>query len=178
MGSVDFWCPLINDFQTNESFFRGREKFKEKVIVYTCLIPGGPWLNRLLDQERIRQVHFGWGAARYNISGYLHWGLNQYQADPWKQSVVKHPSPVATANNFLPAGDTHVVYPGESGPLSSTRFEAHRAGIEDYELLMKLRETQPEKADRLVGRLFRSYTDYETSLPLYRSVRREMLAAL
>lgn len=177
-GAVDFWCPLINDFQVNESFFRERERKGEKVIVYTCLIPGGPWLNRLLDQERIRPVHFGWGAARYGISGFLHWGLNQYRGDPWKQSVVKHPSPVATADNFLPAGDTHVVYPGESGPLSSTRFEAHRLGIEDFELLATLRERDPGRADDLVSRLFRTYTDYETSLPLYRNVRRDLLESL
>jgi hypothetical protein len=177
-GAVDFWCPLINDFQVNESFFRERERNGEKVIVYTCLIPGGPWLNRLLDQQRIRPVYFGWGAARYGISGFLHWGLNQYRADPWKQSVVKHPSPVATTDNFLPAGDTHVVYPGESGPLSSTRFEAHRLGIEDFELLETLRLRDPKRMDALVSRLFRTYTDYETSLSAYRSVRRELLEAL
>ena len=77
-GAVDIWCPTIDDFQKNEAFFRSREQHNEKVLVYTCLIPGGKWLNRLLDQERLRQVYFGWGAARYNTSGYLHWGLNQY----------------------------------------------------------------------------------------------------
>lgn len=177
-GAVDFWCPLINDFQENESFFRGREKNGEKVIVYTCLIPGGPWLNRLLDHERIRQVHFGWGAARYGTSGFLHWGLNQYNVNPWEQSVVKHPSPAAGSDNFLPAGDTHVVYPGETGPLSSTRFEAHRMGIEDFELLEVLRQRDPKRMDALVSRLFRTYTDYETSLAAYRSVRRELLEGL
>jgi hypothetical protein len=91
---------------------------------------------------------------------------------------VKHPSPVATADNFLPAGDTHVVYPGESGPLSSTRFEAHRLGIEDFELLETLRLRDPKRMDALVSRLFRTYTDYETSLSAYRSVRRELLEAL
>ena len=61
--------------------------------------------------------------------------MNQYKADPFKHSVIKHPSPQASSNNFLPAGDTHVIYPGKNGPLSSLRFEAHRKGIEDYELL-------------------------------------------
>ena len=174
-GAIDLWCPLINDFQENEAFFRGRETQGEKVLVYTCLIPGGPWLNRTLDMEHLRQVYFGWGAARYHTSGYLHWGLNQYHADPFEQSVVHHPSPVATPNNFLPAGDTHIVYPGKNGPLSSLRFEAHRIGIEDYEILRRLKEEKPKVQSRLVKKLFRSYTDYELSVKKYRRIRKKVM---
>lgn len=175
VGAVDIWCPLINDFQENETFFREREKHNEKVLVYTCLIPGGPWLNRLLDQEKLRQVYFGWGAAHYNTSGFLHWGLNQYHADPWSQSVVHHPAPGAGVNNFLPAGDTHIIYPGEDGPLSSVRLEAHRIGIEDYELLTILKEKNTELAAELINKLFRSYTDYSTSVKTYREVKKRLL---
>ena len=175
-GSVDVWCPTIDDFQKNEEFFRARRNLGEDVLVYTCLIPGGQWLNRLLDQERLRQVYFGWGAAAYNTSGFLHWGLNQYLVpDPFQQSVVHHPSPVATANNFLPAGDSHVIYPG---PLSSTRFEAHRLGIEDFELLQLLQKKDKVKANDLIGRIFKSYTDYSTDIGLYRATRKALLEAL
>lgn len=177
-GAIDIWCPLINDFQENESFFREREKKGEKVLVYTCLIPGGKWLNRTLDMEKLRQVYFGWGAARYNTGGYLHWGLNHYQADPFEQSVVKHPSPAASANNYLPAGDTHIVYPGKKGPLSSVRFEAHRIGCEDYELLHRLKNTNPSKHNRLVGKVFKSYTEYTLDLKKYRKTRKKLLKSL
>ncbi len=178
VGAVDFWCPLINDFQENEAFFRARKKKGDKVLVYTCLIPGGPWLNRTLDMERIRQVYFGWGAAHYNTYGFLHWGLNYYVVDPFEQSVVHHPAPGAAANNFLPAGDTHILYPGERGPLSSTRFEAHRMGIEDYELLYKLKSVNGSFANKQINKLFRNYTDYTTSLSKYRKVKRKILKAL
>jgi hypothetical protein len=178
-GAVDVWCPTIDDFQKNESFFRGRERHNEKVLVYTCLIPGGQWLNRLLDQERLRQVYFGWGAAAYNTAGYLHWGLNQYQvADPYRQSVVHHPSPQATPENFLPAGDTHIVYPGPAGPLSSTRFEAMRIGVEDYELLQKMKVKDSSKAAEIIRKIFRNYTEYSTDVVTYRTVRKELLDAL
>lgn len=177
-GAIDIWCPLINDFQVNEGFFREREKYNEKVLVYTCLIPGGKWLNRLLDQERLRQVYFGWGAAKYNTFGYLHWGLNQYHADPWLQSVVHHTSPAAGANNFLPAGDTHILYPGENGPLSSVRFEAHRIGIEDYELLNLLKQKNMRKATSLIGSLFQSYTDYSLSIAQYRKTKKRLLQSM
>jgi hypothetical protein len=174
-GAVDIWCPLINDFQENEAFFREREKLGESVLVYTCLIPGGPWLNRTLDMEKLRQVYFGWGAAFYNTGGYLHWGLNQYYADPFEQSVIHHPSPVAGANNFLPAGDTHIIYPGENGPLSSLRFEAHRIGCEDFDLLQKLKTGNPKLHKKLVTKLFRSYTDYNLNLKEYRKVKKALL---
>jgi len=178
-GAVDIWCPTIDDFQTNETFFRGRERLNEEVLVYTCLIPGGKWLNRLLDQERLRQVYFGWGAARYNTFGYLHWGLNQYvMKDPFTQSVVHHPSPIATPNNFLPAGDTHILYPGPRGPLSSTRFEAFRIGIEDFELLQMLKRKDESKAMDLIRHVFRDYTDYSTDVSAYRAARQALLDEL
>jgi len=178
VGAVDIWCPLINDFQENESFFREREKHGEKVLVYTCLVPGGPWLNRTLDMERLRQVYFGWGAAFYHTSGYLHWGLNQYYADPFEQSVIKHSSPAAGPNNYLPPGDTHIIYPGEEGPLSSIRFEAHRMGCEDYDLLQLLEIEDPDRHDKLVHNLFRTYTDYNLSLKDYRKTKKKLLKSL
>jgi len=177
-GAIDIWCPLINDFQENESFFREREKLGEKVLVYTCLIPGGKWLNRTLDMEKLRQVYFGWGAAYYNTGGYLHWGLNQYKANPYEQSVTHHSAPGASANNFLPAGDTHIIYPGKEGPLSSIRFEAHRMGCEDYDLLQELKALDLKKYDELVKNLFRSYTDYNLSIPDYRKVKMKLLKSL
>ena len=177
-GAIDIWCPLINDFQENESFFREREKQGEKILVYTCLIPGGKWLNRTLDMEKLRQVYFGWGAAFYNTNGYLHWGLNQYHGDPFQQSVVKHPSPVASANNYLPAGDTHIIYPGKDGPLSSIRFESHRMGCEDYDLLQILKSQNLKVYDKLIKNLFRSYTDYNLSIPEYRKTKKKLIKSI
>ena len=177
-GSIDLWCPLINDFQENQDFFEEREKKGEKILIYTCLVPGGKWLNRTLDMERIRQVYFGWAGSKYNTFGYLHWGLNQYKANPFKQSVVKHPSPQASSNNFLPAGDTHVIYPGTDGPLSSLRFEAHRQGIEDYELLEKLKLKNPNKHARLIKKLFLNYTNYSLSIRKYERIRKKLLKSI
>lgn len=177
-GSIDLWCPLINDFQENQDFFEEREKKGEKILIYTCLVPGGKWLNRTLDMERIRQVYFGWAGSKYNTFGYLHWGLNQYKANPFKQSVVKHPSPQASSNNFLPAGDTHVIYPGADGPLSSLRFEAHRQGIEDYELLEKLKLKNPNKHARLIKKLFLNYTNYSLSIRKYERIRKKLLKSI
>ena len=142
------------------------------------MVPGGKWLNRTLDMEKIRQVYFGWAGSLYNTLGYLHWGLNQYKADPFKQSVVKHPSPIASSNNYLPAGDTHIIYPGPSGPLSSLRFEAHRIGIEDYEILEKFKSKNKRKHIKFINKLFINYENYSVSINKYLRIKRKLLKSI
>jgi hypothetical protein len=177
VGAVDMWCPQVQAWQAEQEFFGERKAAGDRVWVYTCLRPGGPWLNRLLDQERLRQVYFGWGAAKNGWDGYLHWGLNHWKADPFEQSVVDHPQMPGT-NNRLPAGDTHVVYPGEDGPWSGLRFEAHRIGMEDHVLLAQLAARDPQQTMDVIGAVFRGADDYETDVARYRTVRRQLLTAL
>ncbi|MDE7021040.1 MAG: DUF4091 domain-containing protein, partial [Lachnospiraceae bacterium] len=62
---------------------------------------------------------------------------------------------------LLPAGDAHIVYPGQNGPVRSMRGEAQRAGAEDYELLMQAVRTAPGQTDELIRKVctdFRHYT--------------------
>ncbi len=177
VGAVDVWCPQVQKFQAHRDFFEQRRAAGDRIWTYTCLVPGGPWLNRLLDQERLRQVWFGWAAAHYRLEGFLHWGLNHYQADPFAQSVVDHPAQPNTTNK-LPAGDTHVVYPGPDGPWSGLRFEAHRIGLEDHALLEQLRAQDPEAYARIVAQVFRAYDDYAVEVAAYRAARRQLLEAL
>ena len=177
ISSVDIWCPQVQEFQANIDFFKERQKMGDEVWTYTCLVPGGKWLNRLIDMDRLRQVYFGWAASKYEITGYLHWGLNQYQADPFTQSVVDHPAMPNTTNK-LPAGDTHVLYPGDGGPWSGLRFEAHRIGLEDFELLSQLKVQDEVRRDAIIEDVFRQYDEYETDVLQYRRARSALLNAL
>lgn len=174
VGAVDHWCPQVQKYQQHRDFFEERKKAGEAIWVYTCLVPGGPWLNRLLDQERLRQVYVGWSLVKYDLAGFLHWGLNHYRKgiDPFEQSVVPHGN---GPPNYLPAGDSHVVYPGKKGPLSGQRFEAHRIGMEDAELLRIVKARDPVKAGALMDKVFRAFDDYETDLAVYRAAKGELL---
>jgi len=176
-GAVDHWCPQVQKYQQNRKFFEERKKAGDRVWVYTCLAPGGPWLNRLLDQERLRQVYIGWSLVKFDLEGFLHWGFNHYRrgVDPFEKSVVPHGK---GAPNFLPAGDSHVVYPGRDGPLSGLRFEAHRIGMEDAELLILLKERDAAAAEEIMDRLFRAFDDYETDTAAYRRAKRKLLLSL
>ena len=177
IGAVDIWCPQVHKYQQNRDFFLERQAEGDQVWTYVCLVPGGPWLNRLMDQERLRSVYFAWAAERFGVQGFLHWGLNHYKADPFEQSVVDHPAMPGTTNK-LPAGDTHVVFPGPKGPWSSTRLEAQRIGMEDLSALRTLRRIDPEAADSMVGRVFRGYDDWEPDVQAYRAVRASLLERL
>jgi hypothetical protein len=177
-GYIDILCPQVQEYQKEQEFYEQRKTAGDRVWVYTCLVPGGPWLNRLLDQERLRQVYFGWGCARYNLNGYLHWGFNMHRAgqDPFQQSAIQHYE--GEENNFLPAGDTHIIYQRKNGPISGQRFEAVRIGIEDFELLTQLKAKHTALADMLIKRIFRAFDDYSKDIAEYRNTKRLLLESL
>jgi len=175
VGAVDVWCPQAQEYQKHRRWFAQQQAAGDRVWFYTCCFPGGPWLNRLLDMELLRPALFGWAAALYGLEGYLHWGLNHYKSsqDPFQQSVVEH-----GANTYLPAGDTHIVYPGPGGPWSSVRLEAQREGCEDYELLIKLQKQNREAAQTIVHKVIRGFDRYTKDPGTFRAARKAMLEAL
>jgi hypothetical protein len=175
--AIDAWCPQVQEYQRHQAFFESRKQAGDTVWIYTCLIPGGPWLNRLLDQERLRPVYVGWSCAKYQLDGFLHWGLNHHAGQPFTQSVRKH-GPNPEDDNYLPAGDTHIIFPGEEGPLSSVRFEAHRIGMEDYQLLKQLQTRNKEKADAIIAAVFTDNKTYVTDVRQYRKTKAALLATL
>ncbi len=63
---------------------------------------------------------------------------------------------------LLPPGDAFIVYPDRAAKsvYSSIRLETMRDGIEDYELLMSLRQKNPALAEQLSQAAIRSLTDY------------------
>jgi hypothetical protein len=172
-GLVDVWCPQVQEYQGNREFFDARKAMGDRVWVYTCLSPGGPWLNRLLDQERLRQVYIGWALARYDLQGYLHWGGNFHTAKPFEELVRFH-----MEGQYLPAGDSHVLYPLPGGPLSSHRFEAHRIGLEDYELLAQVKTRDPLRAQEIIERVVQGFDTYSKDVAAYRAARKLLLDAV
>jgi hypothetical protein len=172
-GLVNIWCPQVQEYQGNREFFDKRKASGDLVWVYTCLSPGGPWLNRLLDQERLRQVYVGWALARYDLQGYLHWGGNFHTALPFEELVRFH-----MEGQYLPAGDSHILYPLSEGPLSSHRFEAHRMGFEDYELLAQLKQHDPVRMQQVIARVVQGFDRYNTDIAAYRAARETLLDAV
>ena len=102
---------------------------------YYC---GGPqdghYPNRLLAMPSHRNRVMGLLMYRYDVRGFLHWGLNF-----WYSTLSDHPvDPFnQTEPEFsFPAGDACVLYPGDDGePLVSLRFKVFRDGLQDQRAL-------------------------------------------
>lgn len=176
-GSVDIWCPKANAWQEHRTAYDAIRASGDRMWFYTCCEPGGKWLNRLLDMELLRPALFGWAAARFDLDGFLHWGLNHYQKaqNPFRRCVIRA---WGGSEHSLPAGDTHIVYPGPAGPWSSVRLEAQREGFEDLELLRLLRRRSPALAARIIRPALRSFNDYTTDVRVFRSARRTLLRSI
>lgn len=183
-GAVDIWCPTVDKYEKYKDFFVERKANGDKVFVYTCLNPAGNFCNRQLDVERLRQVYIGWAAGKYDVDGFLHWGGNMYNtSDPFHISSINvlDRETVSTIDyqgekpSTLPPGDFCVIYPGYNTPLSSTRFEAHRIGFEDLELIKMAKSIDEEKTLQIIEKLFRRYDDFEKDINMYRKVKKELL---
>ncbi len=174
-GSVDIWCPQVQEYQAHQADFEALQAQGDHVWAYTCCLPGGKYLNRLLDGELARPVLLGWGCAAYGIEGFLHWGWNYWKdGDPFEDM-----SPDWGSGNRLPPGDTHIAYPGKDGALwGSLRMEAHRTGLEAWELVKILKKKDPAAADKIVKKVFRTFNDYTTDMTVIRKAEKALLDAL
>jgi len=129
-GFLEIWVPKLHVIEPWKRPLQKAAVNGNEIWFYTCLHPYGVYPNRLLDNTLFQVRLLPWMAARYNLKGYLHWGLNHWTDEPYQK--------VASGN--LPPGDNAIIYPGENGPVSSIRWEVFRDGLEDYEYLWVLQD--------------------------------------
>ncbi len=176
-GGVDIWVPGTPGYEQHKEEFDRLIDLGEEVWTYVCCGPEGGWLNRFLDFAVLKGRLLFWGCAKNRISGFLHWGFNQFSEtwNPFEQTSCPNDTGIGT--NF-PCGDAFIVYPGTDGPWPGMRMEASRRGAEDAALLGLLREAAPAAHDELVGRVFRSNSDYNDDPAYFESVYEELLQKL
>lgn len=172
-GALDIWVPQPPEFGDKMKFFREREKAGDEVWIYTCLSPKGKYMNRFIDYHLLSVRLLHWVNFKYDLPGYLHWGFNYWQADPFKDL-----EPNWGGSQFLPPGDSHIVYPGKRGPMSSIRLEAMRDGIEDYELLRLLEKKNPKLAREICDSIVQSLTEYTLDPAVFRKARGRIVEGL
>jgi hypothetical protein len=129
------------------------------------------YANRFLEQPLIQTRLLHWINYRYNVKGYLHWGLNSWRNDtiPIQGQCEK----MDWGNN--PAGDCWIIYPTYSKLHSSIRLEAMRDGIHDYELLKLLESKNPAGAKELAEKTVKNFDSYDHDLVHFRQRRVKML---
>ena len=178
-GALDIWVPLNAEYDKHRAEIETLRAGGDEIWHYVCCVPrADEYINRFLDYPLLSTRYLFWGNYKYDLTGYLHWAANCYQPgqDPFRQNCPEHRNTDAVC--YLPAGDTHLIYPGENGPWLSMRAEAQRESVEEYEMLKVLAKTDKSRADAICERVFRSFRDVEYGISAFRAARRELLIAL
>ena len=178
-GSLDIWVPLNAEYDKHQAEIETLRENGDEIWYYVCCCPRyGKYINRFLDYPLLSTRYLFWGNYKYNLTGYLHWASNCYQPgqDPYRQNCPEHRN--TDSVGYLPAGDTHLIYPGENAPWISIRGEAQRESVEEYEMLNALAKVDKKKADAICEKVFHSFCDVEYGISEFRAARRELLEAL
>jgi hypothetical protein len=128
---VDVWVPLTPVFQDKKNQYKAEQAAGKDLWVYTCDANPAPWLNRFWTQPILTGRLLFWNLSQEGVQGHLHWG--------WNVWYVPH------------YGDSTIVYPDKEHLTvkSSLRYEAQRDGLEEYELMYQLKQTNPDLAKRI-----------------------------
>jgi hypothetical protein len=118
--------------------------------VYYCCGPRGPYLNRKMDTPLAKIRMHGFLFYRLGALGFLHWGYNYWYRSQTQELIDPFTEQSGAAWPGWAYGDTFVVYPGESGPLDSIRWEIFSEAIQDYALL-ETRDVAPD--DPMLGEI-------------------------
>ncbi|NLN05337.1 MAG: DUF4091 domain-containing protein [Clostridiaceae bacterium] len=160
------------------------EFYKEGLV--TCPIPSldhlGPFLeenieelwtyyccgqvtvsNRFLAFPSSRNRLLGLILFKYDIKGFLQWGLNFYNS--WLSIEEIDPFTNSTGGGWVPGGDTFVLYPNEDGkPLSSIRSEVFREALQDMRALKALSDKiGRENVLEIIGGSIKEKLSYKTT---------------
>ncbi len=178
-GALDIYVPLSSELDRNREKYETLRRYGGEIWYYDCCVPREEgYMNRFMDYPLLSTRYHGWANYANGLKGYLHWAANNYQPgqDPFVQSCPPHTN--VGLETILPAGDTHIMYPGESGPWMSVRLESQRAGAEEYEMLRAVAATDKELADSLCARVFRSFRDVAYDPLVFRETRNALVRAV
>jgi hypothetical protein len=137
-GFLEVWVPQISHFDRWRIAYEAHRPHAEFWYYICCNPHGSVYPNRFLDYplSAVRVLH--WLNFTERLAGYLHWGWNFWGKEPF-----------GPPSDRLPPGDTHVVYPGPEGPLSSLRWEIQRESLEDFEYLRLLADKTAQLRQQL-----------------------------
>jgi hypothetical protein len=141
LDDIEIACPKLDHFATwNESYKAWQEQGHELWFYTVGIYQGSRFPDKTIDMPLIDSRIMHWLNYTYDATGYLHWGWNQWNENPYAD-VGEH------------IGDAWHVYPVKDGVLNSLRWEQMRNGIQDYEYFWMLENKIKGLKDSL-GRMF------------------------
>ncbi|MFL6350472.1 MAG: DUF4091 domain-containing protein [Bryobacteraceae bacterium] len=171
----DIWVPVLGAFDDRLAQIRDHQREGGAAWFYTCVFPQGRYMNRFIDYPLLKTRLLHWFNFRHDLSGYLHWGGNYWDGDPYQNTEVV----INAGQDLLPPGDAFITYPWreKNAVRSSIRLEAMREGIEDYELLRVAEAKDAARARHIAAEAVPNITDYTRDVPTFRRLQEELLAA-
>ncbi len=155
--AYDLVKPLIEDCSTLEALSRF-EFYKEGLVstpvtatnhiedflgkgvenqwIYYCCVQCDKVGNRFMSMPSYRNRILGLQMYKYDIKGFLHWGLNFYNSQLSKKKI--NPYITSSAEKAFPSGDPFSVYPIENDVVPSLRALIFKEALNDVEICRKL----------------------------------------
>ncbi len=124
-----------------DSYKKWQEKGNELWFYTVGIYQGSLLPNKTIDMPVMDNRIMHWLNYRYNVTGYLHWGWNQWTDNPYVDTDIH-------------VGDGWHVYPVRDGVLNSLRWEQMRNGIQDYEYFWMLENKIKALRDSLGSRFY------------------------
>lgn len=198
--AMGIWCPISYAFTdrntevdgakwmqpeeydsllgTFEERMKKEKEAGKKIWWYTCCTPQDlPYNNILLTQPGLSGRLLFWQQKQYNIEGYLY-----YYANLWfNENYWDHTDYPWYGGNAY--GDGILLYDGAKygivGPIGSLRFEAIRDGIEDFEVLTMLENTEGrESVDAMIEKVSKNLVESTTDGNLLMQTKNELYTAV
>ena len=190
---LDIWVLQYQEYNGTAAapwLAAGRQQFW-----YHCIEPSAAgFLNTFIERTLVQARELFWLGALFDLqdsapSGWLYYAVDLWNPEPgFPRTVMQSLNGTTPFTNFNPAnyiwaptyddifanGDGQYLYPGPLGPIATTRLEAIRDGLEDWELFL---QAGPAAA-ALVQQLVRSATDWTEDPALLETVRREVAASI
>ena|GEM_PF-6182592 len=147
-GTVDIWVPYITTYWNSRQTYLKEQAEGRQVWWYICMYPYPgklPCPNVYIDEPAIdlRIVH--WMEYKFGVTGYLYWGVNYWE--PAQKHVVNEIGKSGildwktTEGTIMGNGEGYFFYPGpDLKPMLSVRSENFRDGIDDYDIMMMLKQ--------------------------------------
>lgn len=175
---IDTPAVMLDNYQLNAAEVESYRNPGEDLWMYTSLHPtGGNYLNTIIDRPVWHGELLGWLSFKWGMSGYLNWGLNQWNT--WANHYGSFPNYPTDQMYARVLGDGNFTYldPANMKIRSSIRLESLRQASQEHELLRILKAADPTAADALLDVIIRSGNDYETDIGLISAAQKELVRA-
>ena len=170
-------CPVTSVMHMRD--FLGHE-VKNQWTYYCCQPQYGGATNSFIGTHGWRTRILGLLMYKYDIQGFLHWGLNFYNNALSRRRI--NPYVTTSGNGSWPSGDPFILYPATNGAYPSIRGKITAEAIGDMDLCRTVEEYIGRDAVvRIIDRLAGSPLEFE-SFPKGEeyifAVRKKLLSAL